>query len=230
MTDESRILVVEDEDAMATGLEYGLTREGFKVTLARDGDEALRRIRTDRFELVILDVMMPKKSGFDVLRAMRSDGFGTPVIMLTGKSQEADKLRGFDLGADDYVTKPFSLAELAARVRARLKRSPTADEEIPDRFAFGDVKVDLSALRIERAGSAFELTVKEADMLRLLWRERKKAVSRRQFLVEVWKKERLPTTRTVDQTMVKLRQKVEADPDRPVHIVTVHGIGYRLDA
>lgn len=226
---KKKILVVEDEDALASGLEYGLAREGYDVVLARDGDSGLAAARRDRFDLLILDVMMPKRSGFDVLATLRAEGSRVPVIMLTGKAQEADKLRGFDLGADDYVTKPFSLAELAARVRARLKSAPAAADVIPDVVLIGDARVDLAALRVTRGKKSEELSVREADMLRLLWRERGKAVPRRQFLAEVWLHDRVTTTRTVDQHMVKLRAKIEGNVDRPRHIVTVFGVGYRLD-
>jgi DNA-binding response OmpR family regulator len=230
MTKKQRILIVEDEEALAAGLEYGLVREGYDVVLERDGEAGLRRARGGDFDLIVSDVMMPKRSGFDLVRILRDEGHATPLILLTAKGQEADKLRGFDLGADDYVTKPFSLAELVARVRARIRRAPAAAQAVPDVIEIGAARVDLAALRVERDGRALDLTVKEADMLRLLWRERGRPVERRRFLVEVWKLERFSGTRTVDQHMVKLRVKVEGDGERPRHIVTVHGVGYRLDA
>ena len=227
---KTRILIAEDEESLAAGLEYGLGREGHEVVLAKDGEQALALARQERFDLILLDVMMPKKSGFDVLKALRDDGHAVPIILLTAKGQELDKVRGLDLGADDYVTKPFSLSELAARIRARLKRGAGLGAVVPDVLEFGGLRVDLAALRIERGAEHKEISVKEADMLRLLWRERGRPVARERFLREVWHLERAPSTRTVDQHVVKLRQKLEIDPENPRHIVTVFGVGYRLEA
>jgi len=234
-----RVLVVEDEEAMASGLEYAFRREGYEVGLARDGEAALRLARERPWDLVVLDVMLPKLSGYDVVKRLRDEGRELPVLLLTARGQEADKLRGFDAGADDYVTKPFSLAELLARVRARLKRRRAAFEaatggpatDAPRAFAVGAATVDLAALEVRHEdGRRLPLTVREADMLRLLFRERGRAVSRTRFLDEVWGLDRFPTTRTVDAHVVKLRQKIERDPASPRFLVTVHGLGYRLEA
>jgi two-component system alkaline phosphatase synthesis response regulator PhoP len=173
--------------------------------------------------------MLPRKSGFDVLAGLRRDGRQTPVILLTAKNQELDKVRGFDLGADDYVTKPFSLAELEARIRARLRVATPLDEG-PNELELGPAKIDLRAMKVELDGRVEDLSVREVDMLRLLWRERGRPVSRERFLEVVWGHERFPTTRTVDQHMVKLRQKVERDPAEPRYLVTAFGVGYRLNA
>jgi DNA-binding response OmpR family regulator len=227
-----RILLVEDEEAMIAGLEYALGKEGFEVVIARDGEAAIAAARegAKRPDLVLLDLMLPKRSGFEVLQAIRSGGLAVPVIVLTAKEQEADKVRGFDLGADDYVTKPFGLAELLARIRARLRSRPGADAPaVPDRLTLGATTVDLKALTATRGGITEELSVREADMLRLLWKNAGATVPRRRFLQEVWGHEHAPVTRTVDQHVVKLRQKIEADPSNPRHIVTVVGIGYRLE-
>lgn len=229
MTEHARILIVEDEDAMVAGLEYALAREGFAVAVARDGEAALRLLRESAPDLVVLDVMLPRRSGFDVLRQIREEGRSIPVILLTAKGQEADKLRGFDLGADDYVVKPFSLAELLARVRARLGRRGAALERAPDSFALGGALVDLRALRVQRGERSEALTLREAEILRLLYRERGRPVARARFLDEVWGREHFPSTRTVDQHVAKLRQKVEEDPKAPRHLLTVFGLGYRLE-
>ncbi len=213
------ILVVEDEEAMVAGLEYALRREGYDVLVARDGEAALQVLRERAFDLVLLDVMMPKRSGFDVLAALRKEGRTVPVILLTAKGQEADKVKGFDLGADDYVTKPFGLAELLARVRARLRRRSDEREAAPDAIVLGQARIDLRGLAVARGGSTEALTVKEGG----------EAVPRRRFLEEVWRQDRFPTTRTVDQTIARLRQKIEVDPAHPRHLLTVHGVGYRLD-
>jgi DNA-binding response OmpR family regulator len=224
----TRILLVEDEEAMIAGLEYALAKEGFAVTIARDGEAGIREGMRAAFDLVLLDLMLPKRSGFDVLQALRAKDATLPVIVLTAKGQEADKVRGFDLGADDYVTKPFGLAELLARIRARLRGRGTA-EAIPDVVTVGDAAVDFKAMSVRRGDATQALSLREADMLRLLWRHRGTTVARRRFLQEVWGHERAPTTRTVDQHVVKLRQKIEADPANPRHLLTVFGAGYRLE-
>jgi DNA-binding response OmpR family regulator len=230
VTNQRRILLVEDEDTLVTGLVYALEREGYAVEVERDGAAALARLRTSAPDLVLLDVMLPKKNGLEVLAALRREGRHVPVILLTAKGTEGDKLKGFDLGADDYVTKPFSLAELLARVRVRLRERAGALDSVPNTLVIGPASVDLAALRVDVDGRVSELSLKEADMLRLLWRERGKPVKREQFLDEVWKHDGFPTTRTVDQHMVKLRQKVERDPAQPKHLLTAFGIGYRLEA
>jgi DNA-binding response OmpR family regulator len=226
---QQRILIVEDEEAMAVGLEYALVREGYAVTLVRDGATALERLRRDSFELVLLDVMLPRKSGFDVLGELRRAGRDVPVILLTAKNQEIDKVHGFDLGADDYVTKPFSLVELLARVKARMRRRAGVEPDVPNELAIGPAQVDLRAMKVTLDGRAEELSLREVDMLKLLWRERGRPVSRERFLEEVWGHERFPTTRTVDQHMLKLRQKLERDPAEPKHLLTAFGVGYRLE-
>ncbi len=223
------ILVVEDEEAMIAGLEYALAREGYEVQIARDGASALAALGQSSPDLVLLDVMLPRRSGYDVLATLRRDGRAVPVILLTAKSQEIDKVQGFDLGADDYVTKPFSLVELLARIRARLRRRTSEAEAVPDELGLGPARVDLRAMRVELAGRVEELSLREVDMLKLLWRERGRPVSRERFLEEVWGHEHFPSTRTVDQHMVKLRQKVEADPGNPRHLLTAFGVGYRLE-
>ncbi|HYC78834.1 MAG TPA: response regulator transcription factor [Planctomycetota bacterium] len=222
------VLVVEDEESMAAGLRYALEREGYDVRLAADGAAAADALRTSAPDLVLLDVMLPRRSGFDLLEQLRRAGRATPVILLTAKGAEADRVRGFDLGADDYVVKPFSLAELLARVRARLRRRAAEGADVPATLVIGDAVVDLAALTLRRGDVATPLTVREADMLRLLWRERGRVVSRGRFLEEVWRQADV-TTRTVDQHMAQLRKKLEPDAARPRHLVTVFGVGYRLE-
>lgn len=228
MTKPARILLVEDEESMIAGLEYALTKEGFTVAVARDGDAALQASASGSFDLMLLDLMLPKRSGFDVLKALRAAHADVPVILLTAKAQESDKVRGFDLGADDYVTKPFGLAELLARIRTRLRARATS-EAVPDQITLGAAIVDFKAMAVRRGAKSDAISVREADMLRLLWRHRGTTVPRRRFLQDVWGHERAPATRTVDQHVVKLRQKVEADPATPRHILTVFGVGYRLE-
>jgi two-component system alkaline phosphatase synthesis response regulator PhoP len=228
MSKKPRILVVEDEEALAIGLQHALAREGYEVVLARDGAAAQQALRDASHDLVLLDVMLPRKSGFEVLAQLRREGRSVPVVMLTSKNEEIDKVHGLDLGADDYMTKPFSLAELLARVRARLRRSTAREKDIVE-LQLGPARIDLRAMRIELDGRVDELSLREVDMLKLLWRERGRPVARERFLEEVWGHERFPTTRTVDQHMVKLRQKVERDPADPKHLQTAFGVGYRLE-
>ncbi|MBL4849846.1 MAG: response regulator transcription factor [Planctomycetes bacterium] len=234
MAEPEHLLLVEDEEGLILGLEYALKREGYRVTVARDGEAGLSAARADRPDLLVLDLMLPKRSGFEVLEILRGEGHAYPVILLTALGQEIDKVRGLDLGADDYVVKPFGLSELLARIRARLRRQADAPAPSPSEtlsgFSLGDLRIDLNALRVvNAAGEPEELSVREADMLRLLYRERGKPVGRTQFLDEVWGLDRFPTTRTVDQHIAKLRKKIELDPKRPRHLVTVHGRGYRLE-
>ncbi len=226
MTTKQTILVVEDEASMLAGLEYALAKEGYAVHSAVDGDGAIAAVHKSPPDLILLDVMLPKRSGFDVLRVLRDEGRSVPVILLTAKGQEIDKVHGFDLGADDYVTKPFSLAELLARIRARLRGRAS---DVPEVFELGSAHIDLKRMRVERGREVHELSLREIDMLKLLWRERGRPVSRERFLTEVWGHERFPTTRTVDQHMVKLRQKVESNPAEPRHLLTAFGVGYRLE-
>jgi two-component system alkaline phosphatase synthesis response regulator PhoP len=228
MSKKPRILVVEDEEALAIGLQHALVREGYEVVLARDGAAAQQALRDASHDLVLLDVMLPRKSGFEVLAQLRREGRSVPVVMLTSKNEEIDKVHGLDLGADDYMTKPFSLAELLARVRARLRRGAAREEDVVE-LQLGPARIDLRAMRVELDGRMEELSLREVDMLKLLWRERGRPVARERFLEEVWGHERFPTTRTVDQHMVKLRQKVERDPADPKHLLTAFGVGYRLE-
>lgn len=224
-----RILVVEDEESILAGLEHALQAEGYEVVVAQDGRAALTCLNESSFDLVLLDVMLPHRSGFDVLTEVRRRGRDLPVILLTARNQEVDKVRGLDLGADDYVTKPFSLAELLARIRARLRGSERSQTDIPDVLQLGAIRIDLPRLRIEHNGTCCDLSVREREMLTLLWRERGKAVTRSRFLDEVWGHDAFPTTRTIDQHVARLRQKVEVEPKKPRYLHTVFGVGYRLD-
>jgi DNA-binding response OmpR family regulator len=229
---KKHLLIVEDDAHIRLGLCDALRGEGYEVTDCRDGAQALPIIRQRRPDLIVLDIMLPGKSGFDLCRELRAEKNRTPILMLSAKGQEIDKVVGLELGADDYVTKPFSLRELLARVQALLRRATpgavTAD--VPEEIAFGKVRVDCRALRGTRGKETFELTPRELKVLAILHRERGNAVSRETILTEVWGIEYYGTTRTLDQLVVKLRQKIEVTPGEPVHLLTVHGLGYRLDA
>ncbi|MBI4589968.1 MAG: response regulator transcription factor [Candidatus Rokubacteria bacterium] len=221
-----RILIVDDEPEMVRGLEDNFRFEGYQTLAAANGKEALALALREAPDLILLDIMMPKMSGWDVLRALRQKGMDVPVIMLTARGEEVDRVLGLELGADDYVTKPFSLRELLARVRAVLRR-PAARVKFEE-FAFGDVRIHLRGRQVFKAGQEVRLTRKEFDLLRYLVEHRGEVLTRDRLLDEVWGYEQFPTTRTVDTHILRLRQKFETDPEHPVFILTVHGQGYKF--
>ena len=228
-----RILIAEDDFAILTGVADLLESEGYHVETARDGLAALERYRQARPDLVLLDVMMPGMNGYDVCRAIRTEDRFIPLLMLTAKSSEIDKVIGLELGADDYIVKPFGMAELLARVRSALRRgalSSTARAEgaASSTLSFGDVTVNFESMTGQKNGVEFALTPKEAALLRFLTEREGKVVSRNTLLDDVWGIDCEVTTRTVDQHVVRLRQKIEDDPSRPVFLCTVHGAGYRF--
>ncbi len=222
----ARILIVEDEPDIALGMELDLREEGYEVEVVRDGEEASRIGRQPGWDLVLLDVMLPRKDGFDVCRDLRRAKVRTPILMLTAKAQEAEKIMGLDLGADDYVTKPFSPRELRARIRALLRR--TAPEE-PGVERFGNCEVDFGRAELRRAGRTLDLTRLELNMLRLFLRNRGRVLARDRVIDEVWGSGVFVTDRVVDTHIVKLRRKIEPDPAAPRHIVSVRGLGYRFE-
>jgi len=221
-----RVLVVEDDPAMALALRDGFCFEGHSVLLAADGAEGLRLASQAELDLVVLDVMLPKLSGLDVCRQLRAARSELPILLLTARSQEADKVEGLRLGADDYVTKPFSFVELMARVEALVRRARR--REAPETQQIGDVTVDFPRLRATRAGAPLDLSPREFAILACLVARRGEVVTREQLLQVVWGYESLPLTRTVDMHIAKLRRKIEPDPGSPRFVVTVHGRGYRL--
>jgi len=221
-----RILVVEDEPPIASGLEDDLKLEGYEVEVVSDGETASRRAREQSFDLIILDVMLPHKDGFEVCRELRRAGLRTPVILLTAKTQESDKVLGLELGADDYVTKPFSPRELRARVKAALRR---AAGEIPEIYRFGEVEVDFSRWELRRAGEAVEMTPIEFRLLTTFIRHRHHTLSRDRLLEEVWGHETFVTDRVVDTHITNLRKKIEPKPSEPQLLISVRGMGYRFD-
>lgn len=227
MTTKSRILVVEDDAAILRGLTDNLRFEGYEVLASRAGDEGLRLILEEDPDLVILDIMLPVLSGFDVCRRTRKAGKMMPILMLTARAQEVDRVMGLDLGADDYVTKPFSIPELLARVRALLRRA-NAETLLPDRVTFGNVEVEFGRYEATKGGNEVRLSPKEFGVLRLLVSRAGEVVSRTDLLHEVWGYDRFPTTRTVDNHMAALRSKLEEKPSNPKHLLTVHGVGYKF--
>jgi len=223
----SVVLVVEDDPAIRQGLQESLRLERHDVLTAPDGEEGYRVAREKKPDLVILDLMLPRMGGVEVCRKLRADGFGAPILMLTARSDEADRVLGLDLGADDYVTKPFSVRELLARVRALLRRRDKAGT-LPDELRFDDVVVDFRRCEALKAGAPVGLTRKEFGVLRLLAAKAGEVVSRDDLLNGVWGYEHYPTTRTVDVHVASLRSKFEADASKPCRLVTVHGMGYKL--
>ena len=219
---------MDDEPAIVRGLEDNLRFEGYQTVSATNGEDGLALALSDAPDLVLLDIMMPKMSGWDVCRELRGRGVDVPVIMLTARGAEVDRVLGLEIGADDYVTKPFSLRELLARVRAVLRR-PGPRQKFEE-FAFGDVRIRLRGRQVFRAGREVRLTRKEFDLLVFLVEHRGEVVTRERLLDEVWGYDRFPTTRTVDTHVLRLRRKFEADPDRPAWILTVHGQGYKFAA
>ncbi|HEX2338965.1 MAG TPA: response regulator transcription factor [Vicinamibacterales bacterium] len=223
-----RILLVEDEPGLVLTLTDRLKGEGYDVESVRDGAAGLARASEGGFDLVLLDVMLPGMSGFDVCQTLRQRGIDTPIVMLTARGQLVDRVVGLKIGADDYIPKPFEMAELVARIEARLRRTPPAAPAAADGYQFGDVRVDFRRAEVERDGQALELSAREFQLLRYFIEHRGAALSRDELLNEVWGYHAMPSTRTVDVHVAWLRQKVEANPKRPQFILTVHGIGYRF--
>ena len=227
---KQRVLVVEDDRRIADMVIKNLETAGYECHVSSDGGQALADFERVKPDLVVLDLGLPGIDGLQVTRKLRRDS-DVAILMLTARTSESDKLLGLELGADDYVTKPFSLRELLARVHALLRRATpeSAQSEVPEEIAFGNVHIDTKALRGKRGREQFELTPRELKVLALLWRERGNAVARDTILNEVWGIEYYGTTRTLDQLVVKLRQKIEDTAGQPRWLVTVHGHGYRLE-
>jgi DNA-binding response OmpR family regulator len=228
-TDERRqkILIVEDEPDMVLGLRDNFEFEGYVVVTASDGAAGLEKARAEKPDLLILDIMMPKLSGLEVCKTLRGEGFEKPIIMLTARGQEIDKVVGLELGADDYVTKPFSIRELLARVRAILRRSDGSKRRLA-RYRFSDVELDFEIYRATRAGEPLEMSPREFELLRYLIERKGDTVSRDQLLEDVWGYESYPSTRTVDTHIAKLRAKIGDSGSEPRYILTMHGSGYKF--
>jgi DNA-binding response OmpR family regulator len=222
----ARILVVEDEANIALALEDDLKKEGYEVEIVGDGDRACRRALEAAFDLILLDVMLPLKDGFDVCRDLRRARVRTPILMLTAKTQEAEKIMGLELGADDYLTKPYSPRELRARIKALLRR---AAEDLPQVFRFGDIEVDFARYEVRRAGRLLELTPTEFKLLAAFVRQRGRVLTRSRLLDLAWGQGVFVTDRVVDNQIVNLRKKIEPKPSKPRYLLNVRGVGYRFD-
>ena len=222
----ARILIVEDEPEIATALEYDLKLEGYEVEVVRDGESASLRGREPGWDLILLDIMLPKMDGFDVCRELRHAGVKTPVILVTARAHEAEKVLGLDAGADDYVTKPFSLRELRARIRAVLRRT---SEETPAAYSFGDCEVDFSRAELRRGGHPVEVTAHELRLLAAFIRGRGRVLNREQLIDAAWDLGTAITDRAVDTHVFNLRQKIEPVPSEPRYLIGIRGLGYRFD-
>lgn len=223
------ILIIEDEPAMQLGLKDNLELESYQVTLASDGQTGLDKLKTGDYDLVLLDVMLPRLSGFDVCKSARAAGIRTPIILLTAKGEEIDKVVGLELGADDYITKPFSVRELLARIKAILRRSKkTEGDKEETKVSIGRLHLDFGIYHAHENEQEVKLSQKEFAILLHLHKNKNQTVSRYDLLEHVWGYEEQITTRTVDNFIVRLRQKIEANPNQPKIILTVHGSGYKL--
>ena len=224
-----RILIVEDEPAMLNGLKDNLEIEGYTVDTADEKQGGLEKILQNHYDLVLLDVMLPNLSGFDICKKVRKEGISTPIILLTAKGEEIDKVLGLELGADDYMTKPFSLRELFARIKAVLRRAVNVeapDEKLP--VTIGEMTFHFTNYEAFRGDTPEKLTHKEFEFIHYLWTNRNKVVSRDDLLDNVWGTDYVPSSRTVDNFILKLRQRIEADPNNSRIILTVYGVGYKL--
>jgi DNA-binding response OmpR family regulator len=222
----TRILIVEDDPAILRGLADNLGCESYDVVTAADGEQGYSLARSRKPDLIVLDLMLPRMSGYELCRKLRAEGVTTPIVMLTARGDEADRIVGLDLGADDYVTKPFSIRELLARIRAVLRRAQVQNA-LPSELRFGNVVVDFRRYEAQKNGRPVELTRKEFGLLRLLAARSGEPVTRPDLLDQVWGYDATPTTRTVDNHVAQLRAKLEDNPSDPRHLFTVHGVGYK---
>lgn len=223
-----KILIIEDEPHIVLGLSDALEFEGFAVVSAAKGKDGLHIARQEKPDAILLDLMLPDTNGFKVCEELRRWDRFVPIIMLTARGQEIDKIRGLDAGADDYVTKPFSVGELIARMRAILRRASRPTEASPEVFTVGDTTVNMTAHTVARGSRCEQLSFYEVELLRLLHERLGQPVSREEILQKIWGVEAGPSNRTVDNFIVKLRRKIEVSPDKPEHILTVYGFGYKL--
>jgi two-component system, OmpR family, alkaline phosphatase synthesis response regulator PhoP len=224
----ARVLLVEDEPGLQLALTDRLVAEGYRVETAEDGNTAVQRATGEPFDVILLDVMLPGRDGFDVARTVRQQGVRTPILMLTARGQVVDRVVGLKLGADDYLTKPFEMVELLARIEALLRRAPASSGVSLERFQFGTVLVDARKAEVSKDGAPVDLSAKEFHLLRYFIEHRGATLSREELLTDVWGYHSTPSTRTVDVHVAWLRQKLEPNPRVPQYILTVHGLGYKF--
>src|SRR4030042_6994273 len=223
-----KILIIEDEQDLIRGLKLNLSDEGYEVNWAVNGTEGLRKAVEEAPDLIILDIILPGMDGLEVCRKLRQKNIDIPVIMLTAKGGEIDKVVGLEIGADDYMTKPFSIRELLARIKARLRHSERELKQVPELYSFNDIEIDFARFKIRRKGKELALTYLETDILKYFIVHRGEVVARNDLLDKIWGYEKYPTTRTIDNHILKLRKKIEEDPSHPRYIISVYGGGYRF--
>lgn len=223
----NKILIIEDDPAVSKGLEISLKKEKYETLIEADGEKGYNAAIKLKPELILLDIMLPNKNGFDICKDLRLSGHNFPIIMLSAKAEEADKVIGFELGADDYVTKPFSVKELLARIKAILRRRSDIIIEF-DKYTFGDVSLDFEKLEARKGNKKIDLSLKEYEILKYFISKEGKIVTRNDLLDEVWGYENFPTTRTVDNYILMIRKRIETNPARPEHLLTYHSAGYKF--
>jgi two-component system, OmpR family, alkaline phosphatase synthesis response regulator PhoP len=228
MTVSPRVLLIEDEPGLRLTLSDRLMNDGYAVDTAADGEAGLSHASTGAYDLIVLDVMLPRMNGFDVCREVRQRGVTTPILMLTARGQVVDRVVGLKLGADDYLTKPFETIELMARLEALLRRTQAGAQPGGDIYRFGDVVVDFRRAEVSRAGQLVDLSAREFKLLRHFIEHRGATISREELLSQVWGYDEMPLTRTVDVHVAGLRQKIEANPKNPEYVLTIHGLGYKF--
>lgn len=222
-----KILIIEDDPAVSKGLEISLSNENYKTIIESDGEKGFHTALKIKPELILLDIMLPNKNGFEICKDLRLNGHNHPIIMLSAKAEEADKIIGLELGADDYVTKPFSIKELMARIKAILRRRSVIQNEF-ENYAFDDVTLDFAKLEAKKGNKKIDMSLKEYEILKYFINHEGKIVSRNDLLNEVWGYETFPTTRTVDNYILMLRKKIEQNPSQPKHLLTFHAAGYKF--
>jgi DNA-binding response OmpR family regulator len=221
------ILIVEDDSSILKGLKENLELEHFKILTESDGEDGYKSAIKNKPDLIILDVMLPSKNGFDICRDIRKENINTPIIMLTGKNAESDKVLGLELGADDYITKPFSIRELIARINAILRRVNNIENEF-NNYSFSDVVIDFKKMEVKKGKKDIEMSLKEFEIMKFFIKHEGEVVTRNQLLDEVWGYEVFPTTRTVDNYILMIRKKLESNPAVPKHLLTIHSAGYKF--
>ncbi len=225
---KKKILIIEDEEDLVKGLKLNLDDEGYEVSWAFDGEDGMRKALEEAPDLILLDIMLPRMNGLDVCRELRQKNVGAPIVMLTAKGEEIDKVVGLEIGADDYLTKPFSIRELMARIKAHLRREKREGIKVPNVYAFGEVEIDFSHFKIRRKGKERDITSLECEMLKYFIAYKGEVVTRDMLLDKIWGYEKFPTTRTIDNHILKLRKKIEENPSQPRYILSVYGEGYRF--
>jgi len=225
---KKKVLIIEDEEDLIKGLKLNLIDEGYEVDSALNGVEGLLKVIQETPDLIILDIMLPDKDGLEVCRELRQKNISIPIIMLTAKGEEIDKVVGLEIGADDYITKPFSVRELLARIKAQLRRAERDEKAVPQIYSFGDIEIDFAQFEVRRKGKELDLTSLEMEILKYFIAHRGEVVARDDFLDKIWGYESYPTTRTIDNHILKLRKKIEEDPSHPRYILSVYGGGYRF--